>query len=401
MSTGGWCGSSPRERICLADLCSGFVSPSFSPFDLRVRPGREALSPRAVTVTMRFPLSDWIDAHSDCRHNLAESGMAGSIEHPTPTRTEIRDADEGELRIGIAKTLAVDPRRVFLTHGATEANSLAISYVARRVRTRPMQCRVRFPEYPSLFDTARWAGFRLVQASGPVAAAVVSLPRNPEGVLWGRDRFFDWAEGARSVLVDETFREFSGTSSLVREDRPGLWGTGTLTKFFAGDDLRVGFVVAPEALLDDFARFHGLVTDRVPPYSIAGAIATLRARDRLHREVERILGRNRAAWRVAYPGSSPIVGPVYFDREGVGDGDRLARRCLRASVLVCPGSFFGQAPGVRIGLTRRSFPEDLQAYLDVRDRRRAYDSESITGARRNRTARPLREGTGRARGGPK
>ncbi len=61
------------------------------------------------------------------------------------------------------------------------------------------------------------------------------------------------------------------------------------------------------------------------------------------------------------------VAPVFFDRVRTESGDDLARRCLLASVLVCPGTFFGDPGGVRLCLTRRSFPNDLEAYLRVRN----------------------------------
>ncbi|MHB8352324.1 MAG: hypothetical protein ACYDFT_06545, partial [Thermoplasmata archaeon] len=50
------------------------------------------------------------------------------------------------------------------------------------------------------------------------------------------------------------------------------------------------------------------------------------------------------------------------------DGDRLTRAALRAGVLVAPGTLFGDRTGVRVCLTRRSFPKDLASYLQVRQR---------------------------------
>jgi histidinol-phosphate/aromatic aminotransferase/cobyric acid decarboxylase-like protein len=317
---------------------------------------------------MPFPLGDWIDAHEDCRYNLGQSGMRGAIPGPVPTAAEVRRADESELRRLLARDLGVDRTRVFLTTGASAANALTVLYLGRNRRSasRPT-CRVWFPEYPPLFDMARQVGFRLTAEPGRTDLAVVSLPRNPEGDLWETGRFLEWASGARSVLVDETFREFAGARSLVQTERPGLWTTGTFTKFFAGDHLRVGFLVAPEESARDFARFHGIAVNHLSPYSVAGASRALHDRERIRRQVRRILDRNVAALRSALPRCLPPRGPVAFDRLGADDaGDRLADRALRASVLVCPGSFFGDPSGVRLCLTRRTFPDDLTAYLRVR-----------------------------------
>ena len=353
---------------------------------------------------MSFPLAEWIDGHPHCRHQLSSSGMTGSIPSPIPSPAEVRAADDGELRRRLAEDLAVDASRVFLTTGASQANSLVTLFLARRDRgASPGRCRFCPPEYPPLFDNARWAGFRLTEGEGAVQLAVVSQPRNPEGDLWDRARFLDWSSGARSVLVDETFREFAGSRSLLGTDRRGLWATGSFTKFFAADHLRIGFLVAPEESVPGFARFHGLVTNPLAPFSVAGALRALRERERIRRQVAQVLRTNLAAVRASFPGLRPPVGPTIFDRPRSGEeGDSLARRALRASVLVASGSFFGDPSGVRVCISRRSFPADLAAYLAVRDR---FSGRTVATSPRGRATvgRPVRRhlgGSGRAKAAP-
>ncbi|MCI4372564.1 MAG: pyridoxal phosphate-dependent aminotransferase [Thermoplasmata archaeon] len=315
---------------------------------------------------MRFPLADWIDDHADCRYNLGKSGMIGTIQHPHPTLREIRRASASDLVEQLADGVGVDPRRVFLTVGATEANAWVTLFRSRARRGKVPRVRVHFPEYPPLVDVARWAGFRVSGPTVPAELAVVSLPRNPEGILWSDPELEAWTEGARSVLIDETFRPFAGAPSHARAGRPGVWVTGSFTKFYAADDVRVGYVVTPPEERTPFARFHGLVTDELAPYSVAAALRILREGPSLVARVRRRFEMNRSALARALPLPRTPCAPVHFDR--VPDGDRLARRCLRASVLVCPGSLFGTRAGVRISLTRRSFPRDLAAYLRVRSR---------------------------------
>ncbi len=345
-----------------------------------------------------FPLADWIDSHRGCRHNLALSGMAGSIRPPRPTPRDLRAAEPGSLRAALAQLVGVAPARVFLTHGATEANAAALLYLARHAEGGRRRARVRRPEYPPLFDTASWAGFELTERRGRVGPAIVSQPRNPEGDLWEWQRLARWAEGASALVVDETFREFSGAPSLARRADPRLWLSGSFTKAFAGDDIRVGFLVVPEEETERYARFHGLVFDGLPTHSVAAALLTLRERARILREIDRVLARNRSAWKAAFPHRPVPVAPVGFDRELFVDGDRLADGCLDASVLVCPGSYFGDARGVRLCLTRTTFPDDLAAYLAVRaaarDRIGAVARRSSS---ERRTARPRRGARGRAR----
>ena len=352
---------------------------------------------------MSFPLAEWIDGHAGCQHNLAISGMVGSIPPPAPTRSDVRRADSNELRKLLAQDLRVDSRRLFLTTGASQANSLVVLFLARRRRGGSAgACRVCLPEYPPLFDAAREAGFRLTEESGPVELAQLSQPRNPEGDLWDRARVLEWASGARWLLVDETFREFAGTRSLLGTDHPRMWTTGSFTKFYAGDDLRAGFLVAPEEAASEFARFHGLVTNLLSPHAIAGAMRALRDRERTRRRVFDILRPNLAAARAAFPNLRPPDGPLIFDRPETGEhGSTLARRAVRSSVLVCPGSFFGDPSGVRLCLTRRSFPEDLRAYLAVRIPRARGPRDASTGrSPTGRSARRPPAESGRAKAAP-
>ena len=352
---------------------------------------------------MPFPLAEWIDGHATCRHNFGISGMIGSIPSPVPTSSDVRRADEDELRRRLAEELRVDRHRIFLTTGASQANALVPLFLAHRRRGGVRRtCRVCLPEYPPLFDAARLAGFRLTEEAGPVDLAVVSQPRNPEGDLWDRARVLDWTSGARWLLVDETFREFAGTRSFLGTDHPRLWATGSFTKFYAADDLRVGFLVAPEEVAHEYARFHGLVTNTLAPYSVAGATRALRERAKIRRSVLAILRPNLAATRAAFPRLHPPDGPVFFDRLETGEhGTALARRALSSSILVCPGSFFGDPSGVRLCLTRRSFPRDLAVYLGVRSHAAGRAPRPrMVGAARGRSARPRPGGIGRGKAAP-
>ena len=338
---------------------------------------------------MKFPLADWIDDHPDCRHHLAHSGMQGSIAPPSPTARDLRAADPDALRRRLAELLETDASCVFLTHGATEANGAVLQYLAHgSVGSRA--CRVRRPEYPPLLDAARWAGYELTEGDGPVALALISQPRNPEGDLWSRDRLLRWIEGAATALVDETFREFADAPSVGGLRERGIWRTGSFTKFYAADSIRVGFAVAPSEEAAGFARHLGLLFNGLSDHSIAGAERALRDRERFRRAVGSVLRPNRAAWTARFPGVAVPAGPVAFDRAIPEDADAFTDRCLEESVLVCPGRLFEDPSGVRICLTRRSFPQDLDAYLRVRE------DAAVT---RTRPSRPDRTPRARSRPG--
>jgi len=349
---------------------------------------------------VHFPLSDWIDAHADCRYHLGKSGMVGVVEppHVPPELVRRRTEDEwtDELRRRLADHVRVDPGRLFLTHGASEANAWVMFFAAREARSGAHRCRVQLPEYPPLLEVARRAGFRPDPSPGRVPLALLSLPRNPQGVGWTSQDLTQWADGARTLLVDETFREFSGRPSRAEAGDRGVWTTGSFTKFYGADHIRVGFAVAPPEAAEEFARFHAVVADDLPPASSAAAIEILDHWGSISRRVRTVFDRNRTALRRALPSVPSLDAPVYFDRDPSGDGDRLANRCLKASVLVCPGSLFGAPEGVRICLTRRSFPSDLEAYLAVRggaDRPATVAAATARARRRRADTAPAKAAT--------
>ncbi|MCI4332872.1 MAG: pyridoxal phosphate-dependent aminotransferase [Thermoplasmata archaeon] len=316
---------------------------------------------------MGFPLGDWIDAHAGVPHNLGASGMVGSLRSVAGSLARLPAPDPDRLRRRLAVGVGVPSDALFLTHGASEANAIVLHFLAGKLRTRlgrAPRLRVEAPEYPPIPDTGRVAGFRVVGSGGSADAAALSAPRNPLGTPVGDGELDDLADGTLALLVDETFREFSDRPSSARARSPGRWITGTFTKAYGGDAIRVGYVAAPPESVERFASYHGLVTDRVPLHSVSAALALLRDRRTILAESRRIFRSNERALRDAFPDLPPLGAPVWFDR-GV-DGDRLARRAVRAGVLVCPGSYFGAPHAVRIGLTRRTFPVDLQAYLAVR-----------------------------------
>jgi aspartate/methionine/tyrosine aminotransferase len=341
---------------------------------------------------MRFPLADWIDDHGSCRYHFGSSGMVGSVRPPGPRPADLRDAIPRTLEKLLGVVHRVDPARVFLHPGATAANSSVAFFLGRRPGSSAPRCRVLYPEYPSLYQAAELAGFRLTERAEEAELAVVSQPRNPEGDLWEWSRFVGWAEGARHVLVDETFREFAGRPSVSTRNRPRCWVTGSFTKYYGGDDLRVGYVIVPEEELSSYARFHGVVHDELPSRSIAGAIACLRHGARLRQQVADLLHANRAALRRYLPDLAEPAAPLCFDRVPHTSGTVVAELGLRRSILVSPGAMFGDPSGVRICLTRRTFPRDIAEYARFR---RELETKPVTPRREastRRTGRPRRAG---------
>lgn len=318
---------------------------------------------------MGFPLKDWIDDHDDAPHNLARSGMRGTLTSvETALLGSLPAPDPVRLRRELAHHLRIPAPRVFLTHGATEANALALGYLRqRRPVDRPASVHWTTPEYPPLWEAARWAGYRRTTRRADVV--VLSSPNNPTGRAVTPAGVRHALEGARWAVIDETFREFTARPTLARLLPARVFGTGTFTKAWAGDSIRVGFVIVPPDEVAPFADFHGIVTDELPLASVASARALLAGSDRILAESRARFRANAEVLSATLPEAKGLDAPVWFDRlNDSADGERFARALLRRGVLVCPGHFFGVRRGVRLCLTQPSFPTDLAAYLAERRR---------------------------------
>ncbi|MHB8351526.1 MAG: aminotransferase class I/II-fold pyridoxal phosphate-dependent enzyme, partial [Thermoplasmata archaeon] len=311
----------------------------------------------------RFPLADWIDAHPAVPHHLAHSGMVGQLRSTIRFTRDPEPATEEELRARLARILGSPEERVFLTHGATEAYGSVLVAIgrarARRPGGAPPRIRVTLPEYPPLIRAAELLGFRPVGPDAPAEVAVFSEPNNPTGHRRGPRRLLEEAGQVPQIVVDETFREFTDAPSLARRSQTGLWVVGSMTKSYGADFLHVGYAVVPPEAVARFEELRGVLADVLPAGSAAGAAALLKRRATVLAEARGIFRANRNALESAVPGVPALAAPTWFDRGVDGlDGDRLTRAALRAGVLVAPGTLFGDRTGVRVCLTRRSFPKD-------------------------------------------
>ncbi|MDE1834994.1 MAG: aminotransferase class I/II-fold pyridoxal phosphate-dependent enzyme [Euryarchaeota archaeon] len=321
---------------------------------------------------MPFPLADWILDHPGMRHDLAQSGMKGQLRTALPLLRSVRPGKPPELRARLGRVLGVPAERVVLTTGATTANTLVLLYLARALRAEgksSLFCGIRTPEYPPLVDIASGIGFRVSQGLGGNDVALLSNPNNPEGVLRTSEDVLRLAEGSRHVVIDETFREFTPSRSFARLGRAGWWTTGTFTKVYGADDIRMGFAVPPAGEAERFRDACDLWVDRPALASVGAALSILRNRTTLLRESRALFERNLRLLRERVPDLPLLRAPVWFDRAVGPDFTlRLAEEGIRRGVLVCPGHYFGDPSGVRVCLTQRTFEKDLDAYLALRAR---------------------------------
>ncbi len=205
---------------------------------------------------------------------------------------------------------------------------------------------------------------------------LVTNPNNPTGAVLNEDEMEAVVETARSVgawiISDEIYRgaEVEGDTS------PTFWGryekvvvTSGLSKAFALPGLRIGWVVAPEELIEQVWIRHDYVT--TTPGFLNDRLAAI-AMEPARREA--ILARTRKIiqtnlplldeWMNEYSHlfnyTRPVAGAVaYFEYDFPINSTTLIDRLRKeSSLLLVPGEQFGLEKGIRVG-----FGYDIQKTL--------------------------------------
>jgi histidinol-phosphate/aromatic aminotransferase/cobyric acid decarboxylase-like protein len=140
----------------------------------------------------------------------------------------------------LAGLVGVDPDRLLLTNGGSEAIALVVSHVGTGW--------VEEPDF-SLYR-------RHLTRLDPAAPRIRSNPHSPSGLLA--------AEDETAAVWDEAFYPLA-TGRWTRGDADrGAWVVGSLTKLLACPGLRVGYVLAPDAAALEPVRA------RQPEWSVSG-----------------------------------------------------------------------------------------------------------------------------------
>jgi aspartate/methionine/tyrosine aminotransferase len=333
-------------------------------------------------------------------YNLSESGVhplsLGELVDDDASRRALFDEGlrytQSNGTIGLRAAIAAmypgaTPEHIQVTNGGSEANYITTwslvepgdevvlmvpNYGQTRGLARAFGGVVK--EWPLAERDGRWR-VDVAQLSSLVTSRtkllIVCNPNNPTGarvdaadldaIAAAADRHGAW------ILSDEIYR---GAERDGRET-PSLWGrsdrvivTSGLSKAYGLPGLRVGWIVAPPALVAKLWSYHDYTT--ISP----GALSDVLARRALEPERRaRILARTRRILNENYPviagwlaegGSlfrhaAPEAGAIVYVRyeHAVNSTELVNRLREEKSVLIVPGDHFGMDGYLRIGFGDR------------------------------------------------
>ncbi|WP_214793911.1 MULTISPECIES: histidinol-phosphate transaminase [unclassified Exiguobacterium] len=116
----------------------------------------------------------------------------------------------------------------------------------------------------------------LIQSIKP-KLVLISNPNNPTGKMWTLEQLSDIAARVPYLVVDEAYIDFTMDDSFVSRlnEHPNVIILRTLSKAFGLANLRIGFMIASEEIIEQIDRFRS-------PFNVSGlsaAVANVVLRD--------------------------------------------------------------------------------------------------------------------------
>ena len=341
-----------------------------------------------------FALERWFASHTGSRRiDLSSSGapplalcdllvLASSAERDAFDAVSLGYGPPdgaGPLRALIAARSSIaDVDEVTVTCGAIEALRLAVDAVV----AEGDEVIVQEPMYGAVVGLARARGATVVpwplrpehgfvgsldeleSRIGPRTALVaITQPNSPTGSVLEERELDDLVDllAPRGIwlLSDEVYRDLALSPELVVPSAGGRYDralvAGDVAKPFGLGGLRIGWLVASDPeVRARVAAGRDYTTLSPPTPSVALAEIALRHADELvawplqnaRANLDRL--RATASRRSSLSLAPPRAGVTAFP--GVTDADRVQRQLAERGVLVVPGSLFGRADCLRIGL---------------------------------------------------
>lgn len=353
----------------------------------------------------RLDYLEWISGRPEVAlYDLGSSALRGERDHEPEAMPEpldgLGDPPTGAtLEMQIAGEYGVEPEQVLVTPGATLANFLA---AATALHVGPdeeppekQRVLVEKPAYEPLVKSPAALGAevdrflrgehyslvpeRVEKATTDWTRLVTLTNRhNPSGALTDRETLSDAADVAAEndarLLVDEVYAPY------VEDAKDGAFGgptaagldntvvTSSLTKFYGLDDLRIGWIVADEAFVEQ-ARSIAYHFLGVADTNRALAKRALHNADYVAEQSRTLLAENADLLREFLAQRDDVEGfvapgsPFTFLDPTNATGDEVVEAAWEEGLLVIPGRFFGDDDHIRVSLGRT--PTETQPGLET------------------------------------
>jgi Aspartate/tyrosine/aromatic aminotransferase len=314
---------------------------------------------------------DWEppDALREGLHEYADSDAADFQYAPSEGLTDLRE------RIGARRN--IDPDNIIITHGAGEANYLAMARAVERSDATAPEFLLTDPVYPYYPGRATMLDATATHvpvhedghlnidairdaASPDTAAIVLNTPNNPTGAVYDLTTLSDVAAIAADidalVIVDEVYDHFDFTGDFesaltLSSHTDQIIVTSAFSKSMAITGFRVGYAVFPTTLVDAAQTRHMLVTvsgSRPAQRAVADALEKTppsyyaSVRDTIRKRID------------AFTDALETVGAAYTEPEGAfyvmarfedfpGTLKNVEHLIDKAGVAGMPGEAFGDA----------------------------------------------------------
>ncbi|MGC8663040.1 MAG: pyridoxal phosphate-dependent aminotransferase [Thermoplasmata archaeon] len=307
---------------------------------------------------IEFETGQWILSHHG-KYNLFQSGMSGRINLDKHFRN-CGMGDENQLKETISLLNDEPKENIVITHGATEALFLTLFHLKEK---RKKYFKTYKPEYEPLIKDPPAIGFMENESE----VMIFSNTNNPTGTEAQIKKNFD------TYIVDDTFLQFIMDLSSARYPE-NTYRINTFTKFYGGDEVRVGYIIAPSKTdAEQINALKGIFTEQVSKYNICVANSILKDNDEIKNFVRNEMAKNLTYLKNNigklrfYNDMEPKVGTVTFlDYSSYSkmDSVAMAEYLYKNQISTVPGTLFGvKGPYIRVCYTRENFKESFESLI--------------------------------------
>ena len=216
--------------------------------------------------------SEIIDMSSNINPFGPPPGLVDYLKKHILKINALPEVDAGNTSAAFSDRYGIDRNRVLAGNGTTQfIYSIPQVLQAKRVL-------IVGPTYADYADGCRMHGisydYYLTEASNSftpdhtvlrnrfdgIDTVFICNPNNPTGVLWSREALLSLISDHSNIrfVVDESYLPFvsdGDKESLIQAELPNLLILHSLSKIFRIPGLRIGFLVAPKAIIEKFYTY--------------------------------------------------------------------------------------------------------------------------------------------------